>query len=154
MTLCATPVEWRVIPTGVENGKGRDMGNGLAGRVVAVIMVCIIAAMLAGCGQPQTPDEKQARLLAAENIEIKERLANQQARAETVQKQQAHKLQQQEQELSTCRTRTEQLQKDLKKGIAERVGDVTTKVMDENAGLRREIERLQAEIDRLKNKTP
>lgn len=143
------PVEWPVVPTGVENGKGRDMVNGFSGRVVAVITACIIAAMLAGCQQP-TPNEKQARLLAAENIQLKERLANQQARAETTQKQQAQKVQQQEQELSKCRARAEQLQKDLEKGIAERVRDVTTKVMDENARLRKEIERLQAEIKKLK----
>lgn len=126
------------------------MGNGLAGRVVAAVTSFVVAAMLAGCQQPQTPNEKQARLLAAENIQLKERLVSQQARAETVQKQQARKLQQQEQELAACRTRTEQLQKDLKKGIAERVGDVTTKVVDENARLRKEIQRLQAEIKKLK----
>jgi len=126
------------------------MVNGLSGRVVAAVTVFVVAAMLAGCQQPQTPNEKQARLLAAENMQLKERLANQQARAETAQKQQAQKLQQQEEELAKCRARAEQLQKDLEKGIAERVRDVTTQVMDENARLRKEIERLQAEIKKLK----
>jgi len=126
------------------------MVNGLSGRIVAAVTLFTVAAILAGCRQPQTPDEKQARLLAAENIQFKERLANQQARAETVQKQQAQKLQQQEQELSKCRARAEQLQKDLERGIAERVRDVTAKVMDENARLRKEIERLEAEIKKLK----
>ncbi len=126
------------------------MVNGLSGRMVAAVTLLVVAAMLAGCQQPQTPDEKQARLLAAENIQLKERLTSQQARVETAQKQQGQKLQQQEQELSKCRARAEQLQKDLEKGIAERVQDVTTKVMDENVRLRKEIERLQSEIEKLK----
>ncbi len=126
------------------------MVNGLSGRAIAAITLFIVAATLAGCQQPQTPNEKQARLLAAENIQLKERLANQQSRMETLQKQQTQKLQRQEQELSKCRARSEQLQKDLETGIAERVKDVTTKVMDENARLRKEIETLQAEIKKLK----
>ena len=126
------------------------MVNGLSGRIVAAVTLFVVAAMLAGCQQPQTPDEKQARLLAAENIQLKERLASQQAGWRTAQKQQGQKLQQQEQELSKCQARAEQLQKDLEKGIAERVRDVTTKVMDENARLRKEIERLQSEIEKLK----
>lgn len=122
----------------------------LSGRAVAAVTSIIVAALFAGCQQPQTPNEKQARLLAAENIQLKERLTNQQAKMETLQKQQAQKLQQQEQELATCRARAEQLQKDLETGIAERVKDVTTKVMDENARLRKEIETLQAQIKKLK----
>jgi chromosome segregation ATPase len=126
------------------------MVNGFSGRVIAVVTLLIVAAILAGCQQPQTPDEKQARLLAAENIQLKGRLADQQTKMEALQKQQSRKLQQQEQELSKCRARAEQLQKDLDKGIAERVKDVTTKVMDENARLRKEIESLQAEVKKLK----
>lgn len=155
LTLCGMRVEWRMIPTGVENGKGRDMGKTLSGRGVAAVTCFVVAVVLAGCQQQQqTPNEKQARLLAAENTELKQKLASQQNRMETLQKQQAQRLQQQEQELSQCRARAEQLQKDLEKGIAERVGDVTTKVMDENARLRKEIKDLQAEIEKLKTKTP
>jgi len=143
-----------MIPTGVENGKGRDMGKTLSGRLGVVVTSVIVAALLAGCQQPQTPNEKQARLLAAENTELKQKLASQQTRMETLQKQQDQKLQQREQELSKCQARAEQLQRDLETGIAERVRDVTTKVMDENARLRKEIKDLQAEIEKLKTQTP
>jgi chromosome segregation ATPase len=122
----------------------------LSGRVVAAVMLAIVAAALAGCQQPQTPNEKQARLLAAENIQLKQKLAGQQTKMEGLQKQQAQRIQQQEQELAKCRARAEQLQKDLEEGIAERVGDVTMKVMDENARLRRQIESLQAQLKKLK----
>jgi uncharacterized protein YaiL (DUF2058 family) len=122
----------------------------LSGRVVAAVTLIIVAAALAGCQQPQTPSEKQARLLAAENLQLKDRLASQQTKMDTLQKQQALKLQQEQWELSKCRARVEQLQKDLEKGIAERVGDVTMKVMDENARLRKQIESLQAQLKNLK----
>lgn len=122
----------------------------LSGRLVAAVTLAVVAGMLAGCQQPQTPNEKQARLLAAENIQLKERLANQQTKLETQQRQQALKLQQEQWELSKCRARTEQLQKDLDKGIAERTRDVMAKVMDENVRLRQEVERLQAELKKSK----
>ena len=122
----------------------------ISGRVVTAVTSFIVAAVLAGCQQPQTPSEKQARLLAAENIQLKRQLADQRTQMETLQKQQNQKLQQQDQDLSKCQARAEQLQKDLDKGIAERVGDVTTKVMDENARLRKQIESLQSKLKKPK----
>lgn len=117
----------------------------LSGRIVAAVMCFVVVAILAGCQQP-TPNEKQARLLAAEKAEYKQKLA----RMETLQKQQAKKLQQAEWALSKCRSQAELLQKDFEKGITERAGDVTTKVIDENARLRKEIERLQSDLGKPK----
>lgn len=122
----------------------------LSGRLIVAVALMMIAAAGPGCQQPQTPNERQARLLAAENLQLRKQLADQQARLESLQKQQAQRIQQQEQELSRCQARAEQLQKDLEKGIAERVGDVTTKVVDENARLRKQIESLQSQLKKLK----
>jgi DNA anti-recombination protein RmuC len=149
LTVWGVPVEWRLIQTCVENGKGRDMARRLSGRTIAAVTLLIVAALLAGCQQP-TPNEKQARLLAAENRELKQKLAGQQTRIEAQQKQQAEKLQQAQWDLSKCRSRADLLQKDLEKDIAERAGDVATRVMDENARLRKEIEDLRAQIEKLK----
>lgn len=117
----------------------------LSRRAIAAVTLFVVAAILAGCQQP-TPNEKQARLLAAENAELRQKLAQ----AQTQQKQQAQKLQQAEWDLSKCRSRSELLQKDLEKGITERAGDVATKVMDENARLRKQIEQLQSDLEKLK----
>ena len=122
------------------------MGKALSRRVVTAVMWFVVAALLAGCEQPQTPNEKQARLLAAENMHLKERLKRQQAQMETLQKEDAKRIQRQQQELAQSRARSEQLQKDLNKHIDERIRDVTKKVMDDNARLRKETERLQAEL--------
>jgi len=149
LTGCPAPVEWAVVPTGVENGKGRDMGKRHSGRVIVAVTSFLVAAALAGCQQP-TPSEKQARLLAAENIDLKQRLADQQEQIAALQHKHSEELQKRDQEAARCQARIEAMQKDLQKGIAERVGDVTTKVMDENAQLRKQVEQLQAEIEKLK----
>ena len=138
-----------VVPTGVEKGKGRDMGKTLSGRVIVAVTSFIVAAALAGCQQP-TPSEKQTRLLAAENIDLKARLADQHKQIAALQQKHSEELLKRDQEAARCQTRLEAMQKDLQKGIAERVGDVTTKVMNENAQLRKENERLRAELKKLK----
>jgi cell division protein FtsB len=110
----------------------------------------------AGCRREQRtppPGEKQARLLAAQNVELKDRLAEKQAQIESLQREHARQLRQRQKELAQCRARNTALQQDLDKGIAERVKSVTARVVDENAKLRREIEVLRAEIVKLKDKT-
>jgi len=127
------------------------MGKRLSGRVVVAVTSFIVAAALAGCQQP-TPSEKQARLLAAENIDLKHRLAEQQKQIAALRQKHSEEVTKRDQEAARCQARIEALQKDLQKGIAERVGDVTTKVMDENAQLRKEVEGLRAEIEKLKGR--
>jgi DNA anti-recombination protein RmuC len=127
------------------------MKQTLVARFVTGIALLILV-LLAGCRQPQelTPGEKQARLIAAENIDLKERLAGQQVRIETLRQQHAQELRQRDQELARCKARNDQLQKDIEEGIAQRVNEVTAAVVDENAKLRRQIEELRAQIEDLK----
>jgi len=114
--------------------------------------VVFAALLIAGCHRQQTGNEKQARLLAAQNVELKEKVAQQEAQIETLRLEHAAKLRQQDKLLAQYKARNEALQKDLQKGIAERVNDVTAAVMDDNARLRREIEQLKAEVEKLKDK--
>jgi chromosome segregation ATPase len=130
------------------------MRETLSGRVVAVVTSLIVAASFAGCQQQQqslTPGQKQARLLAAENIELKERLADQQKQRQADQQQYVQELGEKQQELVQCRQRIAQLQKEIQEGIAQRVNDVTAKVMDENARLRKEMETVTAQNQKLQN---
>jgi gas vesicle protein len=151
LTAGGVPVEWWRIPTGVENGKGRDMGKTLSGRVVRAVMLFVVAVLFAGCQQPETPNERQARLLAAENMQLKKRLQADQARMEALEKENAKRIQRRDEELARSQARTEQLQQDLNRHIDERVRDVTKRVIDENARLRKETEQLQAEIKKLES---
>jgi regulator of replication initiation timing len=118
------------------------------GCIVATVAWLVVATMLAGC--QQNDGEKRARLLSAENMELKDRLADQQKQIQALEQQYVQELGQQGQELTQCKQRVEQLQKDVAQGIAQRVGEVAVKMMDENARLRKEVEGLRAELAKVK----
>ncbi len=116
--------------------------------IVAVIAGVVVAVIVSGCSQQksQVPNEKQARLLAAQSADLQKELAACQAEIEALREKHARELQERDEELARCKTRIEALQKDLETGIAERVAGVTTKLMHENARLRQEVEQLKTQI--------
>ena len=126
-------------------------------RMFGFAAVTLVVVVFAGCRQPQAgnqpqeaPSQPQARLLAAQDADLQKQLAARQAEIETLQKKHAKELRQRDLELLQCRARIDALQKDLEKGIDERVKSVAAAVMDENAKLRQEVEQLKAEIATLK----
>jgi hypothetical protein len=119
------------------------------GVVASLVLLVLLPA---GCQRERTASQKQARLLAAHNVELKQKVAAQEAQIEAMRREHTEKLKQQDKLLSHYRARNEALQKDLQKGIAQRVDDVTSAVMNDNARLRQEIEQLKAEIEKLKEK--
>jgi len=116
----------------------------------SILAVVIAAIFIAGCQQPQqtadAPNEKQARLLAAQNADLQKQLAARQAEIATLREKHSQDLRQRDEELARCKARIETLQKEIDRGIAERVSGVTAAVMEENARLRQEVERLKAEL--------
>jgi len=117
------------------------------------ILATVVAVMFfTGCQQRQqeAPSEQKARLLAAQDADLQKQLAARQAEIAALQQKHAKELRQRDLELLQCRGRIDALQKDLEKGIDERVKSVTAPVMDENAKLRQEVEQLKAEIAKLK----
>lgn len=115
-------------------------------RHVFAVLAATVLTTLAGCQQPrqqEPPTEKQARLLAAQSADLKKALAAKDAEIASLRQKHAQAIQQRDAELAKCKARIEALQKDLDKGIAERVDRLTTPVIDENAKLRKEIEQLK-----------
>jgi len=116
-------------------------------------MAALVAAIVfAGCQQPQpeAPNQQQARLLAAQNVDLQKQLEQQRAEIKVLQEKYVRELRQRDQELIRCQVRIEGLQQDLKKGIEERVRSLTAPVLDENAKLRQEVVDLKAQIEKLK----
>ena len=107
--------------------------------VVAVLLV------IAGCHRDRTPGEKQARLIAAENMQLEKQLADQEAEIDKLKKQHAKDIKKLEDQLAACQRRNARLQQDIDKGIGERADSVRDTVMAENARLRAEIERLKSQ---------
>lgn len=119
-------------------------------KTQALGIMALVAALVAGCQQQEAPNEKQARLVAARNIELQEQLAARQVQTAALQQEYEEELRTRDEELAQCRARIETLQKDVEKGIAERVTGVTATLMNENARLRAEVESQQAESKRLR----
>ena len=117
--------------------------NKCFGLVAGLLVIPILAS---GCHRQSTPETKQARLIAAENMQLQKSLAGRDAEVDKLKAQHAKDLKQKEDELAACRKRIQTLESDLQKGIAERVNSVTAAVMDENARLRQEVEKLKAQL--------
>jgi len=118
-------------------------------RILAVLTIAVLMS-LAGCQQPQrqeAPNEKQARLLAAQSADLQKALVAKDAEIAALRQKHAQDLQKRDAELAKCKARIETLQKDIEKGIAEQVDRVTTPVIDENARLRKEIEHLKKQSE-------
>ena len=117
------------------------MRNGTYGVVAALVAMLVFA----GCQQPQeAPNQQQARLLAAQNADLQKQLEARQAEIKVMQEKHTKELRLRDQELIRCKVRIDALQQEIKKGIDQRVGTITARVLDENANLRQEIEKLKA----------
>ena len=117
---------------------------------VVVAGLLIVALAVGGCRRETTPDTRQARLVAAESMQLKEKLADLRHQIDRLKAEHARQIGQRDKQLAASRQRIEALEKDLRKGIAARVDNVTATVVDENARLRRDIQQLRAEIEELK----
>lgn len=129
--------------------KVSEMKNAIAGVVTAALAAILFVA---GCQQQQqaaeAPNERQARLLAVQSADLQKQLAAREAEIEALRQKHSQDLRQRDEELATCKARIEALQKEIDKGIAERVSGVTAAIMEENAKLRQEVERLKAELQK------
>ena len=120
-------------------------------RICGIMAVTVATVLLTGCQQSQeAPNQQQARLLAAQNADLQKQLEARQAEIKVMQEKHTRELRLRDQELIRCKVRIDALQQEIKKGIDQRVGTITARVLDENAKLRQEIEQLKAEIEKLK----
>jgi DNA anti-recombination protein RmuC len=124
--------------------------RGKSCAVAAAIGGLILAMLAGGCQQEQAPQDKQARLVAAQNLRLQRQLEQCRTFAEALAAEHAEQLKEKEQELEQCRARNSALQADLREGVAQRVKNVTDAVVTENAALREKVKELLAEIERLK----
>ena len=126
-----------LLPMLIESDRGR---TAWAAKLPILLVVLILAG---GCHRDRTPGEKQARLIAAENMQLEKQLTRQQVEIDKLKAQHARDIKKLEDQLAAYQRRNERLQQDIDKGIAERADSVTATVLAENARLRAEIERLR-----------
>ena len=110
--------------------------------LVFTVLVLILLLLAGGCQRFRTPGAKEARLIAAENMQLEGELADCQTEIARITKEQTRSMKELQDKLVACQKRNEHLQKDIQEGIAKRTDSVLSTVMAENARLRAEIKRL------------
>ena len=112
-------------------------------KTLAVTTIFLAIFLAAGC-QEETKqsggqDIKQARLIAAENSQLKEQL-----------QQCSDQLQKQKDLVTQCNNEKEAIAEKYDTQMKQQVNEVFTVVIEENAKLKAEIETLNAKIKQLK----
>jgi chromosome segregation ATPase len=121
--------------------------------VLALLVGCMFG-WASGCRQDKAPEARQARLIAAESMQLRKQLAERDAEIEEIEARHTKEIEQRQEQLAACQKRITVLQRDLEQGVARRVDSVMAAVMAENARLRKEVETLRAEIQTLKAQRP
>ena len=108
-----------------------------------------IIMLSAGCQEEELQSDKKNRVIAAENIQLKKEIKKRDETIERLKKQHEKKLRQQDELLDKYAKQKEALEKQLQKGVKNQIDDVLTNLIEENAKLRDEINRLEAELEEL-----
>ena len=115
-----------------------------------VISIGFAVVLIAGCGEKEAPSVKQSRAIAAENIELQKQLDRCNARIENLKEQYDKELEKQRKLLEKCqqerdqwKTKSQQNVRDQVKGVLDSVMTDNTRLREENAKLRAQVEKLQ-----------
>ncbi len=117
----------------------------------AFMLLCSYALMfIAGCGEKEAPSVRQSRTIAAENIDLQKKLNLSKARLAENKKQYDIELDRRQKLLEKCqkereewRVKSRQNVRDQVKGVLESVMADNTRLREENAALKAQIEELQ-----------
>jgi hypothetical protein len=122
-----------------------------AERASALVLLCSCVLMLTtGCGQPEPPNAKKSRVIAAENIELRKELDRCNKKVEMLKEQYSKKIDEQREQLRKCLKEKEELKEKSRQDVRDQVKGVLDTVLDENKKLRGSTGRLMAENAKLK----
>ncbi len=107
--------------------------------VVLAIGVIFVILLIAGCEEQSVPSSRVSKLVAAENIELKEEINQRDAVIERQKKQ-----------LEKCQQERETLAKQLQANTEELMGHLFENFGKDNQRLRKENTELKAQIEKLK----
>ena len=113
-----------------------------------VVLIGFAVALIAGCGEKEAPSVKQSRAIAAENIELEKELDRSNARIENIKKQYDKEFEKQQKLLEQCRREREQWKEKSKQNVRAQVKGVADSLMADNTRLREENAKLKAQIEK------
>ena len=114
-----------------------------------IITNSVLIAFIAGCGEKEAPDFKQARAIAAENVELQKELNRQNARFANLKREYDKELEKQRDRLEKCKQERDEWKTKAQRNVREQVEDVLDSVMADNARLREENAKLRARLEEL-----
>ena len=111
---------------------------------IVLPMVSVLSLFLAGCQEANTTSDtteevRRHRLIATENIQLKEQLAQKDAKIADL-----------TDEIAKCEQEKQALQKRADQELQESIEGILGSVMDKNAELQKENDKLKGEIEQLK----
>jgi len=118
-------------------------------RKIFVLAVCVFVMLIAGCWEQEPPSVKKSRLIAVENMRLKKELEQRSREIERLNELHNKEIKKQEKLLAECVQEKESWKKKARQNVRNQVKGVFDAVMEQNAKLRDENEKLKAQIEKL-----
>ncbi len=116
---------------------------------IFVLTVCVVVMSIAGCGEQELPSVKKSRLIAVENMRLEKELGQRSKEIERLNELHNKEIKKQEKLLAKCVQEKEGWKQKARQNVRNQVKDVFDAVMEQNAKLRDENEKLKAQIEKL-----
>lgn len=113
-----------------------------------VVSIGFAVVLIAGCGEKEAPSVRQSRAIAAENIQLQKDLERSNARIENIKKQYDKELERQQKLLEKCQKEREDFREKSRQNVRDQVKGVFDTVMADNTRLREENAMLKAQIEK------
>ena len=120
-----------------------------AARKIFVLTVCVVVMLIVGCGEQAPPSVKKSRLIAAENMRLTKELERRDKEIESIKELHNKEIKKQEKLLAKCLEEKESWKQNARQNVRNQVKGVFDAVMEQNAKLLEENEKLKAQIEKL-----
>ncbi len=120
-------------------------------RDIFVLAVCVVVMLIAGCGNQEPPSVKKSRLIAVENMRLTKELGQRSKEIERLNELHNKEIKKQEKLLAECVQEKESWKQKARQNVRNQVKDVFDAVMEQNAKLRDENEKLKAQVEKIQN---
>jgi len=128
-------------------------------RIVLMVFVLavgiIVITLIAGCEEGQVPSGKKARLISAENMQLKQQLQQREIEIEKLKGTHRKELENQKGLIERCQREKKLLQEKLSgkfegqlNEFLKGMGEEARKLREENESLKLQIEQLKAELEK------
>ncbi len=128
-------------------------------RIVCVAGFCVALMAVTGCQDQQSQDPeignvKKHRLIAAENMDLRRKLAKRDQQIEKLKAEHAEELQAKDELIAQAQERAQRWKEQADKGVEKEVQSVLAVVMAKNAKLQAENAALKAQLEALQGASP